>query len=85
MKIFERTTPISLSTLKACAEDEGVTLAPGDILIVRTGFTEALYDLNEEGLAAMLAAAKGWVGVEQTEEVMRWHWDNGIAAVATDT
>ena len=60
-------------------------LEQGDILVVRTGFTEALESLGAEERKTMGDdASQGWVGVDQSEEMLRWHWENGIAAVATD-
>lgn len=76
---------IPASTLKACAEAEGLEFAPGDILIVRTGLTEAMAALSKDEYEAVIAAAKGYVGVEASEETWRWHWESGFAAVATDT
>lgn len=84
LSAFDRSTPISLATLQACAKEEGAVFAPGDILVVRTGFTEAVYAQSAEEHAAMLKRGNGWVGVEQSEEFMRWTWEQGIAAVATD-
>ncbi|OCF77487.1 hypothetical protein I204_01475 [Kwoniella mangroviensis CBS 8886] len=58
----------------------------GDILIVRTGFTEALFELSDEEQAQLPnRKVRGYCGVDQSEEVLRWHWENGIAAVASDT
>lgn len=59
----------------------------GDIIVLHTGFFEALEPLSSEERAALgcRGVDKGWAGVEATEDMMRWHWDHGIAAVATDT
>lgn len=85
LKPFGRETPITLEMLQGCAKAQGNKFAIGDILIVRTGLTEELKKLSEEEHNAMIKAAKGWVGVNQGEDVLRWHWENGFAAVATDT
>lgn len=85
LKPFSRDTPITLEMLQGCAADQGNKFEVGDILIVRSGLTEELMALTEEEHNAMLKAAKGWVGVDQGEDVLRWHWENGFAAVAGDT
>ncbi|TXT11188.1 hypothetical protein VHUM_01939 [Vanrija humicola] len=76
-------TPITLAHLQGAAADQGVEFAEGDVLIVRTGFTEALKALTPEQ-REKFDFMDGIIGVESTEEVARWHWDTGFAAVATD-
>lgn len=82
---FSRETPVTLEMLQGCAKAQGTEFAIGDILVVRTGLTEELKKLSQEEHDAMIKAAKGWVGVNQGEDILRWHWENGFAAVATDT
>lgn len=54
--------------------------------MVHTGFIEAYLNKTKEEQEALVARdVRGWCGVEASEEVLRWHWDNGFAAVATDT
>jgi hypothetical protein len=80
------TSNIPLAVLEGCQKDAGITFQKGDILIVHTGFIEAYMRQTEEQQQALVAReVRGWCGVEASEEVMRWHWDNGFAAVATDT
>jgi hypothetical protein len=80
------TSKIPLSALKGCSHDAGIKFQKGDILIVHTGRVEAYLEKTREEQEALVAReVKGWCGVEASEEVMRWHWDNGFAAVATDT
>jgi hypothetical protein len=77
---------IPLSVLKGCSEDAGIAFKKGDILIVHTGFMEAYLGETRGKQEALVARdVKGWCGVEASEEVLRWHWDQGFAAVATDT
>jgi hypothetical protein len=86
---MSRDNPVTLAQLKGAAADVGVEFAPGDILIVRTGWTEGWLNLSAEDRKAATDALHGGTGgicgVEASEEVMRWHWENGIAAVAGDT
>lgn len=77
--------PITAKLLKEVAAAQGNEFAEGDILIVRTGLVEAVLELSAEEHEAMLKAAKGYVGVEASEELWRWHWESGFSAVACDT
>ena len=57
----------------------------GDILLVRTGWTEAFEALSDEERAALpKRESRGSSGVDDGEDSMRWHWEKGIAAVASD-
>lgn len=76
-------TPITLEMLKGCAADQAVKFAPGDVLIVRSGWTEAFLALTDEERAEYNPLL-GCIGVQASEEVMEWHWENGFAAVAGD-
>jgi hypothetical protein len=83
---LDDTTPISLSTLRACAIQQGNAISAGDILIVRTGFTEAFLELGKEGQEGLLKREKRvWGGVDAGQEVLEWIWDLGFAAVASDS
>lgn len=67
--------------LKGCAEDEGITFEDGDILLVHTGWTKAFMALSEE---QQLASPIESTGVQRGDDVLRWHWESGFAAVASD-
>lgn len=80
------TSKIPLSVLKGCAEEHNLELFKGDILIVHTGFAEAYLGQSEEKQKELVdREVRAWCGVEASEEVLRWHWECGFAAVATDT
>ncbi|CAK7200705.1 hypothetical protein SEUCBS139899_003403 [Sporothrix eucalyptigena] len=77
---------IPLSVLQDIAKVQGVEFQRGDILFVRIGLTR---EWDEEMSAAdKLAYAQSknpqHAGVEGTEEMLRWIWDTGFAAVAGD-
>lgn len=85
LSYFDTSTPITVDTLRACAQEANVTIEPGDILVVRTGWTEAFEGLSEKEREAIpYRDTRGFGGVDQSEEALRWHWDMGIAAVVTD-
>ncbi|WRT66103.1 uncharacterized protein IL334_003056 [Kwoniella shivajii] len=82
---FSNSSKISLETLKACVEESGVVIGPGDILLVRTGFTEAIMSKsNEEKDQLKKRKENQSCGVDANEEIWKWHWENGISAVASD-
>ncbi|KLT39259.1 hypothetical protein CC85DRAFT_288744 [Cutaneotrichosporon oleaginosum] len=76
-------TPITLDMIQKCAAETGVTFESGDVLIIRTGFTEAVYNLPEDKYKDY-DPMKGAIGVEPSPELMRWVWETGIPAVASD-
>ncbi|KAK8858930.1 hypothetical protein IAR55_003161 [Kwoniella newhampshirensis] len=76
---------IDHSTLLACAEEFGVHILPGDILVVRTGWTEGTIDLSKAKREELRGReVNGSCGVAHSEEVLRWHWEKRIAAVVSD-
>lgn len=77
---------IPLSQVLTVAREQGVTFRQGDVLLIRTGWTAAYHRLSEEGKESLGGRDdRASIGVESTEESIRWHWDNGFAAVASDT
>ncbi|KAJ5263390.1 hypothetical protein N7478_010995 [Penicillium angulare] len=77
---------IPLSHLENIATEQGITFNQGDVLLIRTGWTAAYHQLSEgekENLGGRDDRAS--CGVEATEESIRWHWEQGFAAVASDT
>ncbi|KAL6412333.1 Cornichon [Ilyonectria robusta] len=77
---------VPLRVLKQIAQEQGVHFQRGDILFIRIGLTKE-WD-NQMGPADKLAYAQSsnpqHAGVEGTEEMLRWIWDEGFAAVAGD-
>ncbi|KAI5457183.1 hypothetical protein BGZ63DRAFT_395589 [Mariannaea sp. PMI_226] len=77
---------VSLETLKQIALEQGVQFQRGDILFIRIGLTKE-WD-NQMSPADRLSYAQSsnpqHAGVEGTQEMLRWIWDEGFAAVAGD-
>ncbi|KAL0250786.1 hypothetical protein I308_103002 [Cryptococcus tetragattii IND107] len=85
LSAFSASSTISLATLVACAEESNVNIQPGDILVVRTGFTDELLKLTEEERDRLKKReVNGSCGVAQGKDILKWHWENGIAAVVAD-
>ena len=78
--------PIPLDELLAVAAEQNVTFRRGDVLLIRSGWTEEYLKLTtEQQLALSRREKREFVGVEASREMIKWHWDNEFAAVAGDT
>ncbi|KAL2263512.1 hypothetical protein VTK26DRAFT_6413 [Humicola hyalothermophila] len=73
---------ITPQEIEAVAARQGVELRPGDILVVRTGYTEMLEAPKPEDMAKF--AGGKLAGVHGTRETARWVWNRRFAAVAGD-
>lgn len=73
---------ITVEEIETIAKHQGVEFRPGDILIVRTGYTELLGDPTPELFAQM--SKRTLSGVHGSLETVRWVWNHRIAAVAGD-
>jgi kynurenine formamidase len=73
----------------AALDRAGVTPRPGDILCVRTGWTDKYLTLDAAGRSALsegMQSFRGYAaaGLTGSEEMARYLWNSGIAAVACD-
>lgn len=80
---FERTC-ISAVDIEQVAKAQGVELLPADILIIRTGWTERYNSASDAERDAGTTGDKH-IGLEGTEETVKWLWNKHFAAVASDT
>lgn len=79
---------IKLENILEIAKECGITFQKGDILLVRTGFTtewDTTMTLEAKKSYAENPAKMQHAGVEATDDVLRWIWNAGIAAVAGDS
>jgi kynurenine formamidase len=79
----------TVADLEDALRRQGTTLRYGDILCVRTGWIDKYLTLDtpaRRALSRELADPNGYVcaGLAGSEEVSRFLWDGGIAAVAAD-
>lgn len=82
--LFE-TTPIPVSTLKEVAASQGTTFQEGDILFIRTGWVRGYNKLSDSECQALAdKTSPPAIGIESSEETLRWLWDQSFAAVAGD-
>lgn len=75
---------IPLKHLKEVLKEQRTELKFGDILIIRSGYMDA-YNRKERSEIAELVKATppSFTGVEQSEEMLQWIWEN-FSAVAGD-
>jgi len=76
---------IPLATLLLIAQEQSLTFQPGDILIVRTGWTKWYDSATEEERMDKVTKGKEWIGVEGSKEFVEWLWDGRFSAVAGDS
>ncbi|KAK5735754.1 hypothetical protein LTR17_007926 [Elasticomyces elasticus] len=77
---------VPLSELQAVIASQGIELRAGDILLIRTGWTQEYNALStKEKVDLAGRPERTFVGVEASKEMLAWHWTNQFAAVASDT
>ena len=74
---------ISVADIEAVAKKQGVEFRPGDVIIIRSGFTEGLTGISSEEQEKLLGSHRV-CGVTGTEDTARWFWNKRFAAVAGD-
>ncbi|EGN96451.1 hypothetical protein SERLA73DRAFT_186187 [Serpula lacrymans var. lacrymans S7.3] len=79
------TYPLTVADLEAVAKKQGVEFRRGDILILRVGFIQKYYaSTNEDKHALRDQTLETFTGIEQSDEMKRFIWNNHFAAVASD-
>ncbi|KAI0261792.1 hypothetical protein BC834DRAFT_429828 [Gloeopeniophorella convolvens] len=77
---------VRLPDLEAVALAQGVEFRRGDILLLRVGFIQKYYKSSTEAREQLsqVPAAHTCAGIEQSENMKRFLWDNHFAAIASD-
>jgi kynurenine formamidase len=75
---------VPFEDLVATLEAQKTKVWPGDVLLVRVGWTQAYLDMTSEEKAALAADTKT-PGIEGSARTARWLWNNHISAVASDS
>jgi hypothetical protein len=79
------THPITLENLKKVIAAQNLVLRPADILFIRSGFIHAYSKIDTPGREKIASVnPPHFAGVEQSEAVLEWMWNNQFAAVAGD-
>jgi kynurenine formamidase len=77
---------VTLDDLKGALAAQQVTLTPGSVLLVRTGWMEAYEASSEAEKKAMAPMDKlKSAGVEASRAMVEFLWNNRVAAIGTDT
>lgn len=71
--------------LDACLEAGGVTLRPGDVLLIRQGWLRGFLDAPDAGARDEWFRARTYSGLSGGEDMWEWLWERRVAAVASDT
>jgi kynurenine formamidase len=85
-KSLDYTQPetVPFEDLQGALKDQKTRIQPGDILLIRIGWTE-FYLGADARTKEDLARETKVPGIEASERVARWLWDSRIAAVASDS
>lgn len=75
---------ITVSDIKAIAEEENLEFQHGDILIVRSGWIKWYEGATDEQRIEKVTKGHEYVGVEGCEETLEFLWNQHFAAVAGD-
>ncbi|KAK4705476.1 hypothetical protein P7C70_g728, partial [Phenoliferia sp. Uapishka_3] len=80
------THTVPLADIKACAVSQNIVFCTGDILILRMGWTRRyLFESSAEEKAHWGEGGnETFAGVENSDEMKEWLWENHFAAVASD-
>jgi len=78
---FEEMTRLTPEHLDRIAAHCGVTVRPGDIVLLRTGFAEEWVRRTPRQRAERRGGA---TGLDQSEAILAWLWDHRIALMASD-
>jgi kynurenine formamidase len=75
---------VPLEDLIATLDAQGTQVWPGDVLLVRVGWTKAYRAMNDEQKSELARETKS-PGIEGSQRTARWLWEKHIAAVASDS
>ena len=81
---YMKAESIPLEDLEATLARQKSPLRNGDILLIRTGWTEFYYGLSDEQKAE-LARDTVVPGIEGSDRVAQWIWNHHLAAIAADS
>lgn len=74
---------ITIADIEKIATKQGVEFRPGDVIIIRSGFTEALTGITAAEQEKKMGTHRV-CGVTGTPEAAKWFWNKHFAAVAGD-
>jgi hypothetical protein len=75
---------ITISAMGEIAHENGIRFQPGDVFILRPGFTEVIEEIADAAERTRLASSPDSAGVEDNMDAVRWFWNRHFSAVAAD-
>ncbi|MCT9871440.1 cyclase family protein [Paenarthrobacter aurescens] len=75
--------PLPFELIQSALEDQPVSIRPGDILMLHTGWCEWFLGLSGENKQRMRESRRA-TGIAQSREFVAWAWDQQLALVAAD-
>jgi kynurenine formamidase len=80
-----RNEPITPGDLEACREAAGISYAPGDVLLLNTGFLR-WYRAQPEAVRTAMAPRESLrcTGIEHTERMAEYLWNSRVSAIVSD-
>jgi len=78
------THAISVANLEAVAKHQNVEFRRGDILLLRVGFIQKYHAVASTERQALSTRPETFAGIEQSEDMKRFLWNNHFAAIASD-
>ncbi|KAJ5287224.1 hypothetical protein N7478_002910 [Penicillium angulare] len=77
---------VTIEEIKGIVAEQNIEIRPGDILFIRVGFTAAYNALSASQQQEYPDRQPGGLlGLEATQESLRWLWESRFAAVASDS
>lgn len=71
--------------IQRCLDDQGTTLGPGDLLLVRTGWVTAFRDAPDAAARDRLFRGRDYSGLSGQTDMWEFLWDRRVAGVAADS
>lgn len=75
---------IGVEEIRMALADQHVSIEPGDLLLIHTGWAAWFLSLDHDERAAARTERRT-TGLAQSRELLAWLWDSRIALVGTDT
>lgn len=75
---------ISKDLLVSILQFQKTTLQTGDILILRTGWTEEYSNLSRDARVQLASGTLKISGLKNDESLIAWLWDQGVVGIAAD-
>lgn len=76
--------PIDIQTVEDARKEQGITIEPGDIVLLRFGWLNWYRNVASQETRENLVKEQFHTGLRQSHEAVAWLWDNRISLIAAD-